>query len=150
MVRRDPSGAIFQQVARTIRARILSGELAPGEFLQSEKSLAYELETSVWSIGAALEELRHQGYIAPSKPGRRAQVAEQVEPVRVELPPNHIISVRPATEDEAVSDQGKGARVVAGSLVLVVDVAGQVSVYPAIGTILVDAKPTTRNTPNGL
>jgi len=76
---------MFQQVARKIRARILSGELAPGEFLPPEKTLAYDLDVSVWVIGAALEELRRQGYIAPSTPGRRARVAEQVEPVRVPL-----------------------------------------------------------------
>ena len=127
---------MFQQVARKIRARILSGELAPGEFLPPEKTLAYDLDVSVWVIGAALEELRRQGYIAPSTPGRRARVAEQVEPVRVPLQPHAVVSVRPATEDEAASDQGREARVVAGSLVLVVDVNGQISVYPAVGTVL--------------
>jgi len=57
---RDP---IYEQIARQIRAQILSGDLSEGELLPSIRKLARELQISVITTKRSYEELEREGYI---------------------------------------------------------------------------------------
>lgn len=54
---------IYDQIARQIRAQILSGELGEGEPLPSIRKLAHELQISVITTKRAYEELDREGLI---------------------------------------------------------------------------------------
>lgn len=74
------STPIYEQIARQIKAKIVSGELQPGEALPSMRLLAKELRISVITTKRAYEELERAGFIV-SQTGRGSFVA----PVGVEL-----------------------------------------------------------------
>jgi GntR family transcriptional regulator len=61
----DPLGEepLYRQLATIIRARIESGELAPGELLPSEATLAQEYGLGRDSVRSALALLREQGLV---------------------------------------------------------------------------------------
>lgn len=71
---------IYEQIARQIKAKIVSGALQPGEALPSMRLLAKELRISVITTKRAYEELEREGFII-SQTGRGSFVA----PVGVEL-----------------------------------------------------------------
>ncbi|MGO5096539.1 GntR family transcriptional regulator [Agathobaculum sp. LCP25S3_E8] len=71
---------IYEQIARQIKAKIVGGELQPGEALPSMRLLAKELRISVITTKRAYEELEREGFII-SQTGRGSFVA----PVGVEL-----------------------------------------------------------------
>ncbi len=54
---------IYEQIARQVRAQIISGELAEGEALPSIRRLAQELAISVITTKRAYEELEREGFI---------------------------------------------------------------------------------------
>jgi GntR family transcriptional regulator len=54
---------IYEQIARQIRAQILSGELAEGELLPSIRALARDLQISVITTKRAYEELEREGLL---------------------------------------------------------------------------------------
>lgn len=54
---------IYEQVARQIKAAILSGELREGEALPSIRKLAQDLQISVITTKRAYEELEKEGFI---------------------------------------------------------------------------------------
>jgi len=54
---------IYEQVARQIKAGIISGELAEGEALPSIRKLAQDLQISVITTKRAYEELEKEGFI---------------------------------------------------------------------------------------
>ncbi|MGD8698675.1 MAG: GntR family transcriptional regulator [Gemmatimonadales bacterium] len=54
---------IYEQIARQIKAQILSGELAEGDMLPSIRKLARDLQISVITTKRAYEELEHEGFI---------------------------------------------------------------------------------------
>ena len=60
---------IYLQIVEQIRARILSGELAPGEALPSIRLLARELRISVITTKRAYEELEREGFLV-TVPGK--------------------------------------------------------------------------------
>ena len=59
------STPIYEQITRQIKAKILGGELQPGEALPSMRLLAKELRISVITTKRAYEELEREGLIAP-------------------------------------------------------------------------------------
>ena len=69
------STPIYEQITRQIKAKILSGELAPGTALPSMRLLAKELRISVITTKRAYEELEREGLIT-SQTGRGSFVAE--------------------------------------------------------------------------
>lgn len=71
---------IYEQIARQIKAKIVSGELQSGEALPSMRLLAKDLRISVITTKRAYEELEREGFII-SQTGRGSFVA----PVGVEL-----------------------------------------------------------------
>jgi len=54
---------IYEQIARQIRAQILSGELAEGDLLPSIRNLARDLQISVITTKRAYEELEREGFL---------------------------------------------------------------------------------------
>lgn len=71
---------IYEQIARQIKAKIVGGELQPGEALPSMRLLAKDLRISVITTKRAYEELEREGFII-SQTGRGSFVA----PIGVEL-----------------------------------------------------------------
>lgn len=71
---------IYEQIARQIKAKIVGGELQPGEALPSMRLLAKDLRISVITTKRAYEELEREGFVI-SQTGRGSFVA----PVGVEL-----------------------------------------------------------------
>lgn len=70
------STPIYEQITRQIKAKILGGELQPGEALPSMRLLAKELRISVITTKRAYEDLERDGFIL-TQPGRGSFVAEQ-------------------------------------------------------------------------
>ena len=66
---------IYEQITRQLRAKIVSGELAPGAALPSMRLLAKELRISVITTKRASEELEREGLIV-TQTGRGSFVAE--------------------------------------------------------------------------
>jgi GntR family transcriptional regulator len=54
---------IYEQVARQVKAQIISGELKEGESLPSIRKLAQDLQISVITTKRAYEELEKEGFI---------------------------------------------------------------------------------------
>jgi DNA-binding GntR family transcriptional regulator len=54
----------FQQVAHTIRERILSGHYSEGERLPSQHRMAREFDVALNTFKAALDTLESEGYVA--------------------------------------------------------------------------------------
>ena len=54
---------IYEQIARQIRAQILSGELSEGDLLPSIRALARDLQISVITTKRAYEELEREGLL---------------------------------------------------------------------------------------
>ena len=54
---------IYEQIARQIKAQIISGELEEGAALPSIRKLAQELQISVITTKRAYEELEREGFI---------------------------------------------------------------------------------------
>ena len=69
------STPIYEQITRQIKAKILGGELKPGEALPSMRLLAKGLRISVITTKRAYEELEREGLIT-SQTGRGSFVAE--------------------------------------------------------------------------
>ncbi len=71
---------IYEQITRQIKAKIVGGELKPGEALPSMRLLAKDLRISVITTKRAYEELERAGFIT-TQTGRGSFVA----PVGVEM-----------------------------------------------------------------
>ena len=54
---------IYEQIARQIRAQILSGDLSEGDLLPSIRKLAQDLQISVITTKRAYEELEREGFL---------------------------------------------------------------------------------------
>jgi len=54
---------IYEQIARQIRAQILSGDLGEGDLLPSIRALARDLQISVITTKRAYEELEREGLL---------------------------------------------------------------------------------------
>ncbi len=67
---------IYEQIARQIKAEIISGELEEGALLPSIRGLAQELQISVITTKRAYEELEREGFI-DSVAGKGTFVAAQ-------------------------------------------------------------------------
>ena len=68
------SAPIYEQITRQLRAKIVSGELAPGAALPSMRLLAKELRISVITTKRAYDELEAEGFIY-TLPGKGSFVA---------------------------------------------------------------------------
>ena len=65
---------IYEQIARQIKAKIVSGALKPGEALPSMRLLAKELRISVITTKRSYEELEREGFLT-TQTGRGSFVA---------------------------------------------------------------------------
>jgi len=63
IISNSSSDPIYEQVARQIKAHIISGELMEGDPLPSIRRLAQELQISVITTKRAYEELEKEGFI---------------------------------------------------------------------------------------
>ncbi|MGZ5958495.1 MAG: GntR family transcriptional regulator, partial [Myxococcaceae bacterium] len=62
-VDRKTSASLHAQIDQALRARILSGAVAPGTRLPSSRSLAAELGVARTTVLQALEALQAEGYL---------------------------------------------------------------------------------------
>lgn len=69
ILRSNTDVPLYDQIATEIRAKILSGELQPGEALPSIRQLASELLISVITTKRAYQELEASGFIE-TQPGK--------------------------------------------------------------------------------
>lgn len=69
---------IWRTIVEHYRARILSGELKPGDRLPTARAMAAQFETSVFSVQHAMEFLVSEGYVARGQ-GIGTVVLERVE-----------------------------------------------------------------------
>lgn len=70
----DPRNT-YEKIAASIRAAILSGELAPGEHLDSQRDLAVFFGVNRATVGRAISQLQREGYLESGR-GSNAQVRE--------------------------------------------------------------------------
>ena len=63
IIRNTTNRPIYDQIASQIKARILSGELKPGEALPSIRALAKDLKISVITTKRAYDELEAAGFL---------------------------------------------------------------------------------------
>jgi GntR family transcriptional regulator/MocR family aminotransferase len=82
----DPGGAspLHRQLYVALRARILGGELEPGEQLPPTRSLARTLSLSRATVTEAYEQLRAEGYVK-GRAGAGTYVASNIAPIS--MPP---------------------------------------------------------------
>ena len=76
LIDRDDPRDKYVQVAASIRAAILSGELQPGDTLPTGDELAQLFGVSRVTIVTAIRELRQEGFVT-SGPGQQTKVQEQ-------------------------------------------------------------------------
>ncbi len=57
------SKPIYEQITSQIKAKIMAGELAPGEAIPSMRGLAKALHVSVITVQKAYEDLQRDGFI---------------------------------------------------------------------------------------
>jgi GntR family transcriptional regulator len=69
MIRRDGPVAPWRQIAEIYRARIASGDLAPGDRLPSIASLAQEYEVAKTTAQKVIEALHGEGLVDTSPMG---------------------------------------------------------------------------------
>ena len=63
IIRNTTNRPIYDQIASQLKARILSGELKPGEALPSIRALAKDLKISVITTNRAYDELEAAGFL---------------------------------------------------------------------------------------
>jgi DNA-binding FadR family transcriptional regulator len=131
MIARDPERAVYRQLAAEIREQILSGVLAPGQRLLSEKTLAQTYQVSRDTVRRSMIVLRTEGLIVV-EPGRVARVREAVAMETVEIQPGSTLTIRMPTAAE-VRERGLPQAVP----VAVVEHAGKVTVHAGDRTTFV-------------
>ena len=80
-LKKTPSVPLYEALYRSIRADILSGQLAPGEKLPSKRALAENLEISKITVETAYQQLLAEGYIRS-----REKVGYFVESIQPAIP----------------------------------------------------------------
>lgn len=88
-----------RQLADELRARIRSGDYAPGALLPSETRLSQEHEVGRGTVRRAVAMLRAEGLVDVAS-GRGTRVREQVERQKVAVPRGARISSRMPTAEE--------------------------------------------------
>jgi GntR family transcriptional regulator len=71
---------LFEQVAASVRADVLTGRLAPGDRLPAAKELALALEINLHTVLRAYQQLRDEGLIDLRR-GRGAVVSASAAPL---------------------------------------------------------------------
>lgn len=79
----DSSRPLFEQVAASVRADVLTGRLGPGDRLPSAKELAGALEINLHTVLRAYQQLRDEGLVDLRR-GRGAVISASATPL-VEL-----------------------------------------------------------------
>jgi GntR family transcriptional regulator/MocR family aminotransferase len=69
VLRGDADQPLFEQLYSAIREHVVRGRLAPGTRLASSRVLATELGVSRFTVVAALDQLRAEGYVASARRG---------------------------------------------------------------------------------
>jgi DNA-binding FadR family transcriptional regulator len=99
MISRRPGSSMYEQVASAIREKIISGELAPGAQLPSEKYLAEEYGVGRDTVRDAMQHLRKEGLI-DSRRGYRSTVRRLDQREIVNLHKGARVVARMPTPDE--------------------------------------------------
>jgi DNA-binding transcriptional regulator YhcF (GntR family) len=131
---RDPDSAIYRRIAASLRERIRTGQLRPGEPIGAAGDLAYEFGVNAKTITAAIGVLRSEWLVSAPVPGQVARVRDRAEKTQVLIPKSATIEARPPTADEMVE-----LDIPADVSVLVVTSADAVTMYAADRTLLVNA-----------
>lgn len=76
----DSSRPLFEQVAASVRAGILSGALAPGDRLPSAREVSEALDINLHTVLHAYQQLRDEGLVDLRR-GRGAVVAASAAPL---------------------------------------------------------------------
>jgi len=108
MISRSSGLSLYRQVADAIRQQIMSGELAPGSLLPSEKYLAEEHDVGRDTIRDAMAHLRGEGLVE-SKRGYRSRVRALIPREQIWLHPGEIVTARmpsPAEKKEYGINEG--------------------------------------------
>jgi GntR family transcriptional regulator len=108
MISRSSGLSLYRQVADAIRQQIISGELAPGSLLPSEKYLAEVHEVGRDTIRDAMAHLRSEGLVE-SKRGYRSRVRSIPPRERIWLHPGEVVTARmpsPAEKKEHGIQEG--------------------------------------------
>ena len=79
----DSSRPLFEQVAASVRADVLTGRLGPGDRLPAAKELAGALEINLHTVLRAYQQLRDEGLVDLRR-GRGAVISASATPL-VEL-----------------------------------------------------------------
>lgn len=130
MISQQPGAARYQQLAALLRARITSGELAPGAALPPEPVLMYDHDMARQTVRRALDVLRAEGLVETIN-GRGVIVRHRSAKRRVAVPRGARIDGRPVTADEALAHQ-----VPIGSWMFVVAIGASTREYPQDTTYL--------------
>lgn len=76
----DSSRPLFEQVAASVRADVLTGRLGPGDRLPSAKELAGALEINLHTVLRAYQQLRDEGLVDLRR-GRGAVISASAAPL---------------------------------------------------------------------
>ncbi|MCC2029504.1 GntR family transcriptional regulator [Microbacterium sp. YMB-B2] len=76
----DSAAAIFDQVAASVRADILSGRLGPGDRLPAAREVADALDINVHTVLHAYQQLRDEGLVDLRR-GRGAVISRGAAPL---------------------------------------------------------------------
>ncbi|MFK4761991.1 GntR family transcriptional regulator [Microbacterium sp. ZW T5_45] len=76
----DSSRPLFEQVAASVRADVLTGRLGPGDRLPAAKELAGALEINLHTVLRAYQQLRDEGLVDLRR-GRGAVVSASAAPL---------------------------------------------------------------------
>ncbi len=82
---------LYEQIVRDLRAKIRSGELRPGERMESQQDLAAKYEVSLITVKNAVAQLVNEGLLY-TRVGVGTFVAERASP-RIALSPNKTIGL---------------------------------------------------------
>lgn len=127
----EPGG--YHELADLLRARILSGELAPGDLMPSESALMQTFGLSRPTVRRAIRELATEGLVIV-RHGYRSRVRGGEERQRVRVPRGATITLRMPTPAER-----RELKIGLGVPVAVVEFGGRATVYAGDRVVLTTA-----------
>lgn len=126
MIKPQPGGSLFEQLAAQLRHAITTGQIRPGQPLPSERTLQQQHHVARETVRRAVALLRNEGLVTAVR-GHGLVVREQPELTDLSLPAGATVVARmPTAAEKADHDLEDGVPVF-----YVVLPDGTVAVYPA-------------------